>query len=168
MGLSSASKLWSNLSWLVISAVIVILDQWTKWLVANQFELYEARPITGWFNLVLAHNTGAAFSFLSDSSGWQRWFFIALTVVVVIGLLIWLLRLSNAMWRLRLGILLVLGGAIGNLIDRVRLGYVIDFLDVHAAGWHWPAFNIADSAICCGVALLLIDSFFDGNKKHRA
>ncbi len=168
MGIAVPARL-SNLAWLWLTTVVVILDQWTKWLITSRFELYEVMPVTGWFNLVLAHNTGAAFSFLSDHSGWQRWFFITLTVIVSIGLLVWLLRVpAKGAWRLRLGILLVLGGAIGNLIDRVRFGYVVDFLDVHAGGWHWPAFNVADAAICCGVALLLLDSLFSDDNKNRA
>lgn len=156
-------RIWQ---WLLLAVAVVILDQWTKWLIVSQFDLYEVRPVTGWFNLVLAHNTGAAFSLLGDAGGWQRWFFTVLTVAVSIGLLIWLTRLPANALRVRIGILLVLGGAVGNLIDRVRLGYVVDFLDVHAAGWHWPAFNVADSAICCGVGLLLLDALLEGRKEQ--
>ncbi len=147
---------------LLISALVIILDQWSKWSITTRFELYEVRPVTSWFNLVLVHNTGAAFSFLQDAAGWQRWFFVGLASAVTIGLLIWVMRLKAGAWRLRTGIVLILGGAIGNVIDRVRLGYVVDFLDVHVNSWHWPAFNVADAAICCGVGLLLLDTFFEG------
>lgn len=166
MGVSAMASSANAWRWLWISIVIVCLDQWTKWLIVSQFELYEVRPITDWFNLVLVHNKGAAFSFLSSAGGWQRWFFIVLTLAVAVGLLIWLFRLSANLRRLCIGITLILGGAIANLIDRVRFGYVIDFLDVYVKGWHWPAFNVADAAICCGVGLLLLDSFFDA-KKNR-
>lgn len=152
-----------TLGGLFISVLVIALDQWSKWLITTGFELYEVRPITSWFNLVLVHNTGAAFSLLQDA-GWQRWFFVVLTSVVTIGLLVWLVRLGSNAWRLRAGIVLILGGAIGNLIDRVRLGYVVDFLDVYVNSWHWPAFNVADSAICCGVALLILDTFMDSRK----
>ena len=153
---------------LLISVLVIALDQWSKWLITARFELYEVRPVTSWFNVVLVHNTGAAFSFLQNESGWQRWFFVALASAVTIGLLVWLVRLGSNMWRLRAGIVLVLGGAIGNVIDRVRLGYVVDFLDVYVNSWHWPAFNVADSAICCGVALLLLDTFFAESSNNRA
>jgi len=167
MGLNTVSSTRRWLVYLLVISLIVVFDQWTKWLISSGFELYEARPITQWFNLVLAHNTGAAFSFLSNAGGWQRWFFVVLTVVAVVVLTVWLKRSASTAQRLRCGILLVLGGAIGNLIDRVRLGYVVDFLDVHVSGWHWPAFNVADSAIFCGMALLILDAFMDGRKKAQ-
>ncbi len=163
----TASKPQRLAGWLLISVLIIVLDQWSKWWIVSQFELYEVRRVTDWFNLVLAHNTGAAFSFLSDADGWQRWFFVILTSVVATGLLIWLTRSQANEWRLRLGIVLILGGALGNLIDRIRLGYVIDFLDVHAGGWHWPAFNVADSAICVGVGLLVLDTLLDSFRHKK-
>jgi len=147
------------LRWLWFSTAVLVADQATKARVADGLRPYEVRPIVdGWLYLTLAFNTGAAFSFLSDAGGWQRGFFIVLASVVSVVLLVWLLRLPRAEWRTGLGLALVLGGAIGNLIDRVQLGYVVDFIDVHFRGWHYPAFNVADSAITCGVILLLLDA----------
>lgn len=149
-------------AWLLVSAVVVVLDLHTKQLAAEALELYRPQEVFSWLNMTLAHNYGAAFSFLSSAGGWQRWFFIVLASVVSVVLLVWLLRLPRREWLTGLGLALVLGGAVGNLADRVRLGYVIDFIDVHFRGWHYPAFNVADSAITCGVALLIIDAFVIG------
>ena len=145
-------------AWLGVSALVIALDWYSKQRVSEALELYRPREIFSWLNITLAHNYGAAFSFLSDAGGWQRGFFIVLASVVSVVLLVWLLRLPRAEWRTGLGLALVLGGAIGNLIDRVQLGYVVDFIDVHFRGWHYPAFNVADSAITCGVILLLLDA----------
>jgi signal peptidase II len=145
--------------WLVVSAVVIVLDWYTKQWVSQSLELYRPQEVFSWFNITLAHNYGAAFSFLSDAGGWQRWFFIVLAVGVSAVLLVWLIRLPRREWMTGLGLSLILGGAIGNVIDRIRLGYVVDFIDVHFGGWHYPAFNIADSAITCGVILLLLDVF---------
>lgn len=151
------------LAWLGLSAGVVALDLWTKALASAHLELYRPEPVWSWFNLTLAHNRGAAFSFLATQGGWQRWFFIIVSVVIIAILLVWLWRLCGQMLRrfplAALAIALVMGGAIGNLVDRIRLGYVVDFLDLHYAGWHWPAFNIADAAITVGIILLLLDSF---------
>ena len=117
------------------------------------------KPVFPWFNLTLQHNTGAAFSFLSNAGGWQRYFFSAVAVVISIALAIWLLRLSPGQWLLALGLGLILGGALGNLWDRLALGYVVDFISVHYGGWYFPAFNIADSAITVGAGCILLDSF---------
>lgn len=144
--------------WLALAALVVVLDAWTKQWAANALDLYRPQHVTAWLNWTLAHNFGAAFSMLSDAGGWQRWLFTALAVGVTAFLLVWLFRLRRGEWRVGLGLGLVIGGAVGNLIDRVTLGYVVDFIDVHYAGWHWPAFNVADSAISCGVAVLLIDA----------
>jgi signal peptidase II len=119
--------------------------------------LYRPWEVFPWLSLTLAHNYGAAFSFLSDAGGWQRWFFTVLAVAVSLVLIVWLLRLSRSEWRTGLSLGLIIGGAVGNLIDRVKLGYVIDFIDVYYKTSHWPAFNIADSAITCGVIFLLLD-----------
>jgi signal peptidase II len=116
------------------------------------------------FNLTLVYNRGAAFSFLSQAGGWQRWFFAVLALVVSVGLVIWLRKLKRHEFYSAIGLTLILGGAIGNLIDRVRLGYVIDFLDVYYQQWHWPAFNIADSAITVGVMFLLLDMVVQAKK----
>lgn len=139
-----------------LAAVILVLDQITKVWAVSALELYRPVEVLPFFNLTLLHNTGAAFSFLADAGGWQRWFFAGLTLVIGIGIAVWLVRLRPEERLTRLCLALILGGAIGNLIDRVRLGYVIDFLDFHAAGWHWPAFNIADAAISCGAVLLIV------------
>ena len=145
-------------AWLGVTALVIALDWVTKQRVSEALELYRPVEVFSWLNITLAHNYGAAFSFLSDAGGWQRWFFIVLATVVSLLLLVWLLRLPREEWRTGLGLALVLGGAIGNLIDRVNLGYVVDFVDVHFGGWHYPAFNVADSAITCGVILLLLDA----------
>lgn len=144
------------LPWLGVATVIVLLDQITKVMVARLFTYGESMPITSFFNLVLAHNPGAAFSFLADESGWQRWFFSAIAVVAVFTILYLLKRHAGQRlfcWALAL----ILGGAIGNLIDRTMYGYVIDFLDFHVGGWHWPAFNVADMAIIGGAVLFVVD-----------
>ncbi len=144
-----------HLGWLLVSLFVVVADQATKaW--AQQALLGRVIEVTGWFNLVLAYNTGAAFSFLHDAGGWQRGFFIAVGAVIAPLLVLWLARLGPGRRMEALGIALVLGGALGNLIDRIRLGHVVDFIDWHVAGWHWPAFNLADAAITAGAALLVL------------
>jgi signal peptidase II len=145
--------------WLLVSAVVIVLDLYTKRLASESLLLYRPHEVFSWLNMTLAHNYGAAFSFLSSAGGWQRGFFIALASVVSVVLLVWLIRLPRREWLTGLGLALVLGGAVGNLVDRVKLGYVVDFIDVHFKGWHYPAFNVADSAITCGVALLVVDVF---------
>ncbi len=145
--------------WLGLIVVLVALDQWTKYLATQALELYRPREVFSWLNLTLAHNTGAAFSFLAGAGGWQRWFLSGVAVVICIVLLVWLWRLPHRARMLPTALSLILAGAIGNLIDRVRFGYVVDFIDVHYADWHWPAFNLADSIIVIGVGLLLLESF---------
>jgi signal peptidase II len=143
--------------WLALSAVVVLLDQITKAAMQASFQPGEARAFTSFFSLVLAFNAGAAFSFLRDAAGWQRYFFSAVAVIAAI-FITWLLRRGGSrMYLASLG--LILGGAIGNLCDRVRLGHVVDFLLFHWNDWYYPAFNVADSAITVGAALLIIDSF---------
>jgi signal peptidase II len=140
--------------WLALAVLVILLDQASKLWVLGSFHLGESLPVTGFFNLVLVFNSGAAFSFLSDAGGWQKWFFIVLALVIS-GWLAVMIR-QHAAERLQpLAFALVLGGALGNVIDRLRFGAVVDFLDFHVAGWHWPAFNVADSAITIGVVLLL-------------
>jgi signal peptidase II len=146
------------LRWLWLTGVVVALDQFTKWMVDVSMGLYETIELTPFFQLTYLRNQGAAFSFLSQAGGWQRWFFILLSAAASIGISIWLRRLRPDQWWEAIAWALVLGGALGNLIDRIAYGYVIDFLDVFYRGWHWPAFNIADSAITVGVAMLLIDA----------
>ena len=145
------------LKWLGLAGGIVVLDHLTKLLVSRTFTLHESLVVTPFFNLVLVHNRGAAFSFLSDAGGWQRELFIAIALgaAVWIG---WLLRRHAHETRFSLALSLILGGAIGNVIDRVLHGAVVDFLDFHAFGWHWPAFNVADIGISCGAILLVWDA----------
>ncbi|MEE4216733.1 MAG: signal peptidase II [Xanthomonadales bacterium] len=154
-------------TWLLVSAVVIVLDWHSKQLASHSLELYRPREVLSWLNMTLAHNYGAAFSFLADAGGWQRWFFVILAVAVSLVLLVWLIRLPRKEWITGLGLGLVLGGAIGNVVDRIRLGYVVDFIDVHFGGWHYPAFNVADSAITCGVILLLLDAFLLGIRKDN-
>lgn len=144
--------------WFFISAVTVILDIYTKHLVQNAFVYGEHLTVTSFFDLVRFHNTGAAFSFLADAGGWQKWFFTAITSIAVI-IITYLIRKYHKEKMFCWGLALVLGGAIGNLYDRLTLGYVVDFLYFHINDLYWPAFNVADSAICVGVGLLLLDSF---------
>ncbi len=153
-----ARRLRSLVPWLVTAAVIVLADQAVKTVITEAFQPGESRPVTGFFNLVLAYNRGAAFSLLADASGWQRPLFMGIAVAAV-GLIVWLLARHADNPVFCLGLSLILGGALGNLWDRAWLGYVIDFLDFHAAGYHWPAFNVADSAITVGAALLIYDGF---------
>ena len=154
-------------AWLLVSAAIILLDWYTKQLASQYLELYRPQEVFSWLNITLAHNYGAAFSFLADAGGWQRWFFTVLAVGVSAVLLVWLIRLPRREWMTGLGLGLILGGAIGNVADRIKLGYVVDFIDVHVKGWHYPAFNIADSAITCGVVLLLLDVFLLGLRKKE-
>lgn len=148
------------LRWLWLSAGVLVLDQGTKWMVDHRMQLYQSIDLFPQFQLTYLRNEGAAFSLLSGAGGWQRWFFIGLALTAS-GLIIrWLRQLPKGATREAIAWTLILGGAIGNLIDRILFGYVIDFLDVYYGAWHWPAFNIADSAITLGVGLLLIDTLF--------
>ncbi|WP_376691644.1 signal peptidase II [Wenzhouxiangella sp. EGI_FJ10409] len=154
--------------WLLLSVVIVLLDLYTKQLAMEHLELYRPNVVFSWLNFTLAHNTGAAFSFLASGGGWQRWFLSIVAVIIVAVLLVWLWRLPHRARLLPSALALVIGGAIGNLVDRIRFGYVVDFIDVHYAGWHWPAFNLADSAIVIGVILLLLDSLIPRRRHHHS
>jgi signal peptidase II len=143
--------------WLALAALIVVVDQATKYVAVQHLAGAGAVPVTGFLNLVLVYNPGAAFSFLSDAGGWQRGLFIGIALVAS-AWIVWLLRRHPGERLFALALALVLAGAVGNLIDRVLVGAVVDFLDFHAFGWHWPAFNVADSAITCGAALLIWDA----------
>lgn len=154
------------LKWLWLSLLAVILDQASKLAIAGSMQLYESIQVMPFFKLTYVHNTGAAFSFLSEAGGWQRWFFAGLAVVISAVIAVWLTRLKKHETLLAVALALVLGGAVGNLIDRLAYGYVIDFLDVYYDSWHWPAFNIADSAITLGVMLMLAESFGLGHPKE--
>ncbi len=145
--------------WLGFAGVVMVLDQLTKFWVTSALKFGQSIEVTPFFNLVLVYNPGAAFSFLSDAAGWQRWFFVVLALAVS-AWLVAMLKLHAAERLLPSACALVLGGALGNVIDRLLFGAVIDFLDVHAVGWHWPAFNVADSAISLGVALLIWQQAF--------
>lgn len=147
-----------NLYWLLLSAVVVVLDLWTKALAEQYLVLYRPVEVLSFFNFTLAYNSGAAFSFLADAGGWQRWFFSIVALVASVVIVGWLLKLRGER-MVALGLALILGGALGNLWDRLTLGHVVDFLDFHWAGYHFPAFNIADSAITVGAVLLILDMF---------
>ncbi len=154
------------LKWLGLSILIIILDQWSKLSVTATMQLYESIQIMPYFNLTYVRNEGAAFSFLSDAGGWQRWLFAGLALAISLIITVWILRLKKQELLLAVALSLVLGGAIGNLIDRIAYGYVIDFLDVYYQDKHWPAFNVADSAICMGVFLMLLENFGIGRPKE--
>ena len=142
--------------WLIFAGVIILLDQISKWIVLGTMQPGESRYVAPFWNWVLTFNPGAAFSFLSDAGGWQRWFFTLLALGVS-GWIVVMLRQHRNEFRLSLALTLVLGGAVGNVIGRLRFGAVVDFIQWHVAGYYWPAFNLADSAICLGAALLLLD-----------
>ena len=142
--------------WLAIALIIILADQFSKLLIIGSMQLGASEPVTSFFNLVRAHNSGAAFSFLADASGWQRWFFTALGLGAA-GFIVWLLTQHAGQTLFCFAISCVLGGALGNVIDRMAYGYVVDFLDFHAAGLHFPAFNVADSAITLGAICMMLD-----------
>ncbi len=146
------------LKWLWLSALVLVIDQTTKRVVDTTLRLYESIPLLPSFSLTYLRNQGAAFSFLSGAGGWQRWFFIGLAVIASVMICFWIRQIPNDRKFEASAWALVLGGALGNLIDRVLYGYVIDFLDVYYGEWHWPAFNVADSAITVGVIFLLLES----------
>jgi signal peptidase II len=144
------------LQWLGLAFIISLVDQFTKVLILGYYHLGDSTYVTSFFNVVRAHNRGAAFSFLSDASGWQRWFFTAIGFVAA-AVIIWMLRSHAGQKLFSFAMACILGGAIGNVIDRMAHGYVIDFLDFHWAGMHFPAFNVADSAITLGAICLILD-----------
>ena len=155
-------------AWLGLAAIVIAADQLTKWLVVQHFELYERMEIHALLNLTRVHNTGAAFSLLGDQAGWQRWLFIGLAIAVSIAILIWIFRLPRRghHW-LAAALALVLGGAIGNVIDRINIGYVIDFIQVHWQDAYFPTFNVADVAISIGAFLLICDSLFGSGRSAK-
>lgn len=160
---SSRSIGVSMAPWLGIAAIVILLDQVTKITVAQLFSYGESLRITSFFNLVLVYNKGAAFSFLAAQGGWQRYFFTIFGIVAAI-FMVYLLKRHAGQRLFCWALALLLGGAVGNVIDRILYGHVIDFLDFHAAGWHWPAFNVADMAICLGAALFILDELRRVNK----
>jgi signal peptidase II len=146
----------SLLPWLGIALAVVLFDQFTKTLILGSFELGESRTVTSFFNVVRVHNTGAAFSFLAGATGWQRWFFVGLGAVAAV-FIVWMLSRHGGQRLFGWALSLILGGAVGNVIDRLLHGHVVDFIQVHHAGWYFPSFNIADSAITVGAGLLILD-----------
>ena len=157
MGKSAKSQAApSLLPWLALAFLIMVLDQLTKVLILGAFQFGEARPLASFFNLVRVHNSGAAFSFLAGASGWQRWFFTGVGAVATV-FIVYLLKAHPGQKLFCFALACILGGAVGNVIDRLLHGYVIDFLDFHWAGWHFPAFNLADSAITLGAVCMIAD-----------
>ncbi|MCW5662698.1 MAG: lipoprotein signal peptidase [Piscinibacter sp.] len=153
---SSSLRSSSLLPWLAIAALVIVADQFTKTLILGWFQLGDSRTVASFFNLVRVHNTGAAFSFLAGASGWQRWFFVGLGAAAAV-FIVWLLRSHGGQRLFATALALILGGALGNVVDRLLHGYVVDFIQVHYGGWYFPSFNVADSAITIGAALLILD-----------
>jgi signal peptidase II len=157
----------SGWRWLPLAALVIAIDQWTKALVERSFELYESHALLPVLDLTRAHNPGAAFSFLAGAGGWQRWFFSALAGAVSIAIIVWLRRLSGTSQQLlAAGLSLIVGGALGNLVDRVRHGYVVDFIHAHWQQAYFPAFNAADTAISIGAMLLLLDALLEWRRER--
>ena len=153
--------------WLTLALVIVLADQIVKYVIVQKFALHESLYVTSFFNLVYVRNTGAAFSLFADASGWQRYFFVAVAVIASVWV-VWLLKKHPNGKMFCLALSTILGGAVGNLIDRVLFGSVVDFVQVHYAGYYFPAFNVADSCITIGAGLLLLDAVLDGRKAKAA
>jgi signal peptidase II len=151
---------WYALRWYSLALVVIVLDQYTKGLASAGLDYARPVQVLSWFNLTLQHNTGAAFSFLSDAGGWQRYFFTLVAIGISAALVVWLYVLPRGQWLLALSLGLILGGALGNVWDGMALGYVVDFISVHYSNRYFPAFNLADSAISVGAACMLFDSFF--------
>ncbi len=156
MAKSSARNTGAMLPWLGLALLILIADQFTKVLILGYYRLGDATYVTSFFNVVRVHNLGAAFSFLASAAGWQRWFFMAIGIVAAL-FIVWMLRSHPGQKLFSFALACILGGAIGNVIDRSVHGYVVDFLDFHVRGWHFPAFNVADSAITIGAIGLILD-----------
>ena len=144
------------LPWLGLALIIFIADQFTKVLILGYYQLGDATYVTSFFNVVRVHNSGAAFSFLANAGGWQRWFFTGIGIAATI-FIVWMLRAHAGQKLFSFALSCILGGAVGNVVDRMMHGYVVDFLDFHYAGWHFPAFNIADAAITVGAICLILD-----------
>lgn len=156
-------------NWLWISLLVIVVDQWVKQAIIDRFAEFDELVVLPVLDIVRWHNEGAAWSFLDNASGWQRWFFMALGIGVSIGILVWLRRIPpKGQGRVAAGLALVMGGALGNVIDRARLGYVVDFIKVHYGDWVFPAFNVADSAITIGAAVLILDSIIEYGRKSES
>ena len=146
----------SLVPWLGIAVIVILLDQFSKTVILGMFQLDGSHTVTSFFNIVRVHNTGAAFSFLAGAGGWQRWFFVGLGAVAA-GFIVWMLRGHGTQKMFSWALSLILGGALGNVMDRLLHGYVVDFIQVHYRGWYFPSFNVADSAITIGAGLLILD-----------
>lgn len=156
------------IAWISVAILIVAADQATKWAIIEWVPLYERVPVNSFLNLTHQQNRGAAFSFLANESGWQRWFFVVLASAVSVLIIAWIWRIrKDGPWVLVAGLSLVLGGAVGNLVDRAMLGYVTDFIQVWFGSWAFPSFNVADSAITVGAVLLIIDAIFVSGRKDQ-
>jgi signal peptidase II len=152
----SSSRAFSLWAWLGLALIVVLLDQFSKTLIVGMFQLNDSRTVFSWFNLVRVHNSGAAFSFLSGASGWQRWFFVGLGAAAS-GFIVWMLKKHSTQTLFCFAVTMIMGGALGNVIDRLLHGHVVDFIQLHYGGWYFPAFNLADSAISLGAICLILD-----------
>jgi len=166
IGKSHTSKSQGMVLWLGIALLVLVLDQFTKVLVLGAFQLGDSTPITSFFNLVRVHNHGAAFSFLAGAGGWQRWFFTGIGLFATV-FIVWLLRSNGGQRLFAFALANILGGAVGNVIDRLQHGYVVDFLDFYVGRWHFPAFNVADSAITLGAICLILDELRRWRQSRR-
>lgn len=165
MARRSSSGAGGMLQWLGLAFIILIADQFTKVLIVGFYQLGDSTQVTSFFNVVRVHNSGAAFSFLAGASGWQRWFFTVIGMLAA-ALILWMLKSHAGQKLFSFALACILGGAIGNVIDRVLYGYVVDFLDFHWRSWHFPAFNLADSAITIGAACLILDELLRVRRTH--
>ncbi len=154
------------LKWLWLSVLVIVLDQVSKYMATQMLEMFQPVAVMPMFNLTLMYNTGAAFSFLSEAGGWQRWFFTVVALVISSVIFTWIRRLDTGQHLHAAALSLVLGGALGNVIDRLLLGHVVDFIQIYYDRWYWPAFNIADSAITVGVVLLILDTLRNKAASH--
>lgn len=165
LGFKSKTGSGSMLQWLGLAFIILMADQFTKVLIVGFYRLGDSTLVTTFFNVVRVHNSGAAFSFLAGAAGWQRWFFTVIGLLAA-ALIVWMLRSHAGQKLFAFALACILGGAIGNVIDRILYGYVVDFLDFHWHGWHFPAFNLADSAITIGAACLILDELLRVRRAH--
>lgn len=150
----------TGLRWLWVTVIVLSLDRFTKSLALHFLEFHQPHPVIPFFNFTLAYNKGAAFSFLNTASGWQVWFFGVLALSISAVLLVWLKRLRYQQWWVSIALSCIIGGALGNLWDRIAYGYVIDFIELYISYWHWPVFNLADTAICLGATMLVLEAIF--------
>ena len=157
----------TGLRWLWLTVVIIVADLAIKQLVLKELTLYEPHPVIPYFNIMYAQNFGAAFSFLADKGGWQRWFFAGIAIAISITLMVMMYRQSVKKRLSNIAYALIIGGAIGNLFDRLVHGFVVDYIDFYVGNWHWPTFNLADMAICIGAALVIFEGFLPDKPKQQ-